>query len=373
MIYADNAATTKLDNDAFEAMKPWLIHEYGNPSSAYAFSRNTKKALKNARETIAECIHALPEEIYFTSGGTESDNWAVKGLTFLSNKQKSMVTSSIEHSAVLNSCKSLERRGYHVTYLQPEQSGIITPNSLRQNITDDIFLVSVMLANNEIGTIEPIRELSSVAHAHNIIFHTDAVQAVGHIDIDVSNLHIDMLSASAHKFGGPRGIGFLCLRQGIILPPYLDGGEQENGMRSGTENVANIVGMAVALKNNIENLKSNIQHLKNLEQCLLKKLNDKNIIYTRNGGEDTLPGLISLSFDGKNGEAILHRMDLMGICISTGSACNSQSRQISHVLQAIKLPTVLANGTIRISLSKDNTIEDVEAIAAALCKILSPI
>lgn len=372
MIYADNAATTKLDNDAFKAMKPWLMHEYGNPSSAYSFSRKPKQALKKARETIADCIHALPDEIYFTSGGTESDNWAIKGVANLGDKQNSIVTSSIEHSAVLNSCKSLERRGYHVTYLQPEQSGIITANTLEQNIIDDTFLVSVMLANNEIGTIEPIKELSSVAHAHNAIFHSDAVQAVGHIDIDVNELHIDMLSASAHKFGGPRGIGFLYVRQGIALPPYLDGGEQENGMRSGTENVANIVGMAVALKNSVDNLKSHQQHLTNLEQYLLKKLNDYNIAYTRNGGEERLPGLISLSFEGKSGEAILHRMDLMGICVSTGSACNSKSTQISHVLQAIRLPKTLANGTIRVSLSKDNTTEDVEAIAVALCKILSP-
>lgn len=371
MIYADNAATTKLDMEAFEAMKPWLLDEYGNASGAYSFSRKPKKALKGARETIAQCINAMPEEIYFTSGGTESDNWAIKGVALSSKIQQAILTSAIEHHAILHSCKSIAHLGYPIKYLQPSQNGVIAPRILEGNITSNMGLVSVMLANNEIGTIQPIEELAAIAHNHDVLFHTDAVQAVGHIEIDVKRLGVDLLSASAHKFNGPKGIGFLYVRKGTKLFPFLNGGAQENGMRAGTENVANIVGMAVALKNNIVDVKFNQKYVKNLEQKLFQLLTDNNINYIRNGGEETLPGLISLSFDGKDGETILHRMDLMGINISTGSACNSHRIQISHVLQAIRLSESLARGTIRISLGKDNTEEDVGAIVTALKKILS--
>lgn len=369
-IYADNAATTRLDREAFEAMKPWLLDEYGNASQLYSFSRKPKAALKKARETIAECINALPEEIYFTSGGTESDNWAIKGVAFSNCDRRAIVTSAFEHHAVLHSCEAIERLGCPVAYMWPDINGIITAENLDTYVTDMTLLASVMFANNELGTIQPIQELCNVAHAHNALFHTDAVQVVGHMEIDVRKLGVDMLSASAHKFNGPKGIGFLYIRKGMDMRPYADGGAQEFGMRAGTENIASIVGMAVALKKNIESLDQNYEYVISLERMLLQKLNQSGITYIRNGGDHTLPGIISMSFDGKDGEAILHRMDLMGISISTGSACDSRNTEISHVLRAIHMPDSLAKGTIRISLGKDNTEEDVESIVVALKKIL---
>ena len=369
-VYVDHAATTRLDVEAFEAMKPWLMDEYGNASGVYSFSRKPKKALQDAREVIATCINACPDEIFFTSGGTESDNWAIKGSAILGGKKRFIVTSEIEHHAVLRSIKHTESLGYLTTYIQPREDGVIAPNTLEARIPESTSIVSVMLANNEIGTVQPVGDLAAIAHAHGAVFHTDAVQAIGHIEVDVHQLNVDMLSASAHKFNGPKGIGFLYLRRGVKLPPYLDGGSQESGLRAGTENLASIVGMSVALKNNVDHLKSTQQYIKNLEERFMQKLNDNNISYVRNGGNEMLPGLISLSFEGKDGEAILHRMDLMGISLSTGSACNSSDTQISHVLQAIRLPEPLAKGTIRISLGKDNTIEDVDAIVSALKKII---
>lgn len=370
-IYADNAATTKLDADAFEAMRPWLLEEYGNASQPYSFSRKPKEALKKARETIAKCINALPEEIYFTSGGTESDNWAIKGVAFSNYEHRATITSAFEHHAVLHSCEAIERLGCPVAYMWPDKNGTVTPETLGAYITDETLLVSVMFANNELGAIQPIQELCDIAHSHNAIFHTDAVQAVGHVGIDVKKLGVDMLSASAHKFNGPKGIGFLYIRKGLDLRPYADGGAQESSLRAGTENVASIVGMATALEKNVDALNENQKHVVSLEKMLLRKLNENGVPFVRNGGDHTLPGIISLSFDGKDGEAILHRMDLMGISISTGSACDSKNTEISHVLQAIRMPESLAKGTIRISLSKDNTDADIDAIATALRKIVS--
>lgn len=370
-IYADNAATTKLDKAAFEAMTPWLLEEYGNASQPYAFARKSKKALADARATIAECIGALPEEIYFTSGGTESDNWVIKSSAFSDPDKRAMITSAFEHHAVLHSCVAIERLGYPVAYMCPNNEGYITPDILEKYITDSTRLVSVMFANNEIGSIQPIRELCEIAHAHGAFFHTDAVQAVGHVKIDIQELGIDFLSASAHKFNGPKGIGFLYIRKGVELKPYADGGAQESAHRAGTENVASIVGMATALKANCDSLEQNQQHIVGLENYLIAKLNDGGIPYRRNGVDSKLPGLISLSFPGKDGEAILHRMDLMGISISTGSACNSVNTEISHVLQSIQLDEEYAKGTIRISLSKNNTNAEVERIAEALIKIIT--
>lgn len=369
-IYADHAATTRLDRDAFEAMIPWFLDEYANASQLYAFARKPKKALSEARKTISECINALPEEIYFTSGGTESDNWAIKSLALSHSDHRATITSAFEHHAVLHSCAAIERLGYPVTYMRPNTNGQITPETLRNYITDRTRLVSVMFANNEIGSIQPIKELCNVAHAHGALFHTDAVQAVGHVKIDVRELDIDMLSASAHKFNGPKGIGFLYIRKGVVLPPYIDGGAQENGYRAGTENIASTVGMATALKRNCESIVENQKHLRTLENQLLQRLDYAGVTYTCNGGENRLPGLLSLSFSDKDGEAILHRMDLMGISISTGSACNSKNAEISHVLQAIGLNERLAKGTIRISFGKSNTEAEVDRIAAALIKIL---
>lgn len=370
IVYADNAATTIMDVDAFEAMRLYLLQEYGNASQPYSFARQPKKAIQEARETVASCIGALPEEIFFTSGGTESDNWAIKGTAFRNYDHRATITSAFEHHAVLHACKAIERLGCPVVYMWPDSKGYISPEMLERYITDETLLVSVMFANNEIGSIQPIKELCDIAHAHGALFHTDAVQAVGHIDIDVNDLGVDMLSASAHKFNGAKGVGFLYIRKGTPITVYADGGAQEHGLRAGTENVAGIVSLAAALRKNVENLKANREHIMGLQKMLLDSLNESGIHYTRNGGDHTLPGIISLSFDGKDGEAILHRMDLMGICISTGSACDSKNTEISHVLQALCMPESLAKGTIRISLGKNNTEEDVNAIVEALKKIL---
>jgi len=369
-IYADNAATTKLDDKAFEAMIPWLTEEYGNASQPYAFARKPKKALQEARETIARCINALPEEIYFTSGGTESDNWAIKGSAYNNIEKRATITSTIEHHAVLNACAAIERLGYPVAYVYPQKDGVITPEALDSVITDRTKLVSIMFSNNEIGTVNPIRDLARVAHNHGAIFHTDAVQAVGHIAIDVQALGIDMLSASAHKFNGPKGIGFLYIRKGTPIARFNDGGAQEFGMRAGTENVAAIVGMSVALKANTEQIEMISEYIMALESQLINELNGYNIDYIRNGSENHIPGNISLSFKGCDGEAILHRMDLKGISISTGSACDSVNTQISHVIEAIGVSDEYAQGTIRISLGKNNTEDDVLKIAHALSEIV---
>lgn len=370
MIYADNAATTKLDIEAFEAMQPFLLNDYSNPSQSYSFSRHTKKALQSAREVIAACINANPDEVYFTSGGTESDNWAIKGSAFGDYDKRATITSAFEHHAVLRSCAAIERLGYPVAYLPPTTEGYITPEILQEYISNKTRLVSIMFANNEIGSIQPIKELCKLAYSHGALFHTDAVQAVGHIKIDVRELNIDMLSASAHKFNGPKGVGFLYIKNGVKILPLLNGGSQESSYRAGTENVAAVVGMAKALENNCKALSENKAHILALEQQLLKCLDKSSIKYTRNGGNNTLPGLLSLSFEGFNGEAILHRMDLKGICISTGSACDSVNTQISHVLRSIGSDKNIALGTIRISIGKNNTEDDVKNICVGLKNII---
>lgn len=368
--YADNAATTQLDSDAFEAMKPYLLSEYGNASQPYSFSRTARKALKESRETIAQCIGATPEEIFFTSGGTESDNWAIKGSAFSDADKRTTLTSAIEHHAILRDCESIERLGYPVTYLPVDSTGTVQPDFLSARITSRTRLVSVMLANNEIGSIQDIAALSEIAHSHNALFHTDAVQAVGHLDIDVNVLGVDMLSASAHKFNGPKGVGFLYIRKGTPMTAYANGGAQEFGMRAGTENIASIVGMATALKKNCELLHTTNDCLLSLERQLITALDASGIEFRQNGSQTHIPGNISLSFPDRDGEALLHRLDLMGICVSTGSACDSRNTQISHVLQAIGLEERYAKGTIRISLGKDNTVSEVDFIANALIKIL---
>ena len=368
-IYADNAATTKLDKDAFNAMLPWLQEEYGNASQPYSFARKPKKALMEARTLIAECIGAQPDEIYFTSGGTESDNWAIKGIAEKGKKHHTIATQ-IEHHAILNACRRLEHFGFQVDYLPVDKQGVVSCEDLVKFIKGNTELISVMMVNNEIGTIEPIKELATVAHDNGILFHTDAVQAVGHIEIDVNLLGVDMLSASAHKFNGPKGIGFLYVRKGTPLMPYASGGGQEHHMRAGTENVASIVGMATALKKNVAAMKDTASHLALLENRLLAGLSNANIRFSRNGSEAHIPGNLSLSFPGYSGESLLHRLDLMGICVSTGSACNSQEAQISHVLQAIGLKLELAKGTIRLSFGRNNSENDVDIIIESLRRIL---
>lgn len=369
-IYADNAATTKLDIDAFEAMKPYLLEDYGNASQPYFFAKKPKLALQAARRTIAACIGALPEEIYFTSGGTESDNWVIKCFG-LRNDVRKVYTSKIEHHAVLNADENAVR-------LSVDSKGIVLPEVLEKAfIPDDSpvpsclsTLVSVMLVNNEIGTIEPIKKLAAVAHAHHALFHTDAVQAVGHIPIDVNELGVDMLSASAHKFNGPKGIGFLYVRKGTLLSPYADGGAQEHGMRAGTENVASIVGMATALKKNCDEMQQTSEKLHSMEKTFIDTLEKSNIDFIRNGSDNRVPGNINISIRGASGEMLLHRLDLMGICISTGSACDSVNTQVSHVIKAIGVPQEYAEGTIRISFGRNNKLEDAVKAAMAIVKVI---
>lgn len=377
-IYADNAATTKLDMDAFEAMKPFLLEEYGNPSQPYFFSKRAKMALKQARNTIAECINADPNEIIFTSGGTESDNWVIKNFGYPTDIRH-IITSQIEHHAILNSCKYMDTYEYaDVVYLPVDSKGMVSAEELEKEFRShdgqpvascETTLVSIMFANNEIGTIEPIKDLAEVAHRNGAWFHTDAVQAVGHVNIDVKAMKIDLLSASAHKFNGPKGIGFLYNGAGQIVHPHNDGGAQEFGLRAGTENVAAIVGMACALKKNCLEIEKNTEHLKRLEALLIERLNLSGLDYFRNG-VNQLPGNISLSFANAEGEMLLHRLDLKKIFISTGSACDSVNTQVSHVVKAIGIPEKYAEGTIRISLGRDNTEEDVNTIADALIAIL---
>lgn len=360
IIYADNAATTRIDPTVLEAMAPFTKEEYANASQPYSFSRKAKAAIKNAREEIAKCINAKPSEIFFTSGGTESDNWAIKGCAFADESKRTTITSTIEHHAVLRSCQFIERLGYPVAYITPNSNGLITVEMLEQVIAGTTNLVSVATANNEIGTIQPIKKLAEIAHRNGAFFHTDAVQAIGHIPIDVNELNVDLLSASAHKFNGPKGIGFLYVREGTPILPLLNGGAQENSLRAGTENVASIVGMATALSMNCSQIQKSQNHSAKMVELICSILNDAEVDYIRNGYSNGLKGTLNLSFRGKDGEAILHRLDLRGILVSTGSACDSNSVQVSHVIKAINVPDSYAKGTIRISLGKDNTIEEAK-------------
>ena len=374
MIYADNAATTRIDIEVFEAMKPFILEEFGNPSQPYSFSKNTKLALKDSREKIARCINAKPENIFFTSGGTESDNWVIKefGDPLI---PPTIITSEIEHHAILNSCKYMkEKKRASVKYLNVNPEGMVSEEDLERllknesDLHDSSTLVSVMAANNEIGTIQNIKALSKVTHKYGASFHTDAVQAVGHITLDVKDLEVDYLSASAHKFNGPRGIGFLYSNCKNMLSDFHSGGMQEFGMRAGTEDVASIVGMAKALEMNCLKICENEKKIRKLEKDLLDRIKD--LKFKRNGSENCLPGILSLSFPGFEGETLLHRLDLMGICVSTGSACDSVNTEISHVLKAINLEEDYAMGTIRISIGKNNSEQDIIDISEALHRII---
>lgn len=368
MIYVDNAATTRMDDNVFEVMRPFFTDFYGNPSQPYSFSRTEKNAIKEAREKIAGCINASPEEILFTSGGTESDNWVIRSV--LDGSRRSVLTSEFEHHAILNPCKYIEKKGVAVKRIAPTHEGFITEDNLNASIDNSVGLVSVMFVNNEIGTIQPIKALCEIAHEHGALFHTDAVQAVGHIAIDVKELGIDMLSASAHKFNGPKGVGFLYLRGGLYIPALIDGGGQEYGKRAGTENTPGIVGMSIALENNNKILEENQRKIKHLETIIEDGLKEHQISYIRNGGNQKAPGIMSLSFPGFSGEVLFHRMDLKGIAISTGSACTGQSTETSHVLKAIGLDEEVSRGTIRISLGKNNTEAEAKEIVKTLCGIL---
>lgn len=369
LIYADHAATTPLMPEALEAMLPFVKGNFGNPSSIHSWARKPREAVREARAAIARCINAEPEEIFFTSGGTEADNWVVKG------SEGGMLVSSYEHHAVLNVVASEARRGRDVVYVRPKVGnggGYIMPERLSKAWKDDIGLVSVMTANNEIGTINPVHLLSELAHKRGALFHTDAVQAVGHIPIDVREMGVDFLSASAHKFNGPKGVGFLFIRKGNKLEPLLNGGQQENGLRAGTENVASIVGMATALKMNCERMEENTEHLEKLT-ALLRDGIDRifpDAIYLGDGIAGQLPGFTSVSFPGHPAEGLLHMLDLKGIAVSTGAACDSKNVQTSHVLKAINVANEIARSTVRITFGPENTVSDVDAMLIALKRIL---
>ena len=368
IIYADNAATTKIDEDAANLMFE-LQKLFANPSSAYKISMPLKKILRESRERIAACINAEPQEIYFTSGGSESDNWAIKSSVLANLRERpNIITSAVEHKAILNSCAAMKNLGCTVTKLPVDKFGAVNPDILKKKILPQTKIISIMLANNEVGTIQPIKTLAEIAHAAGKIFHSDAVQAVGHIPLDVKNFGVDMLSASAHKFNGPKGIGFLYIRAGLKILPLIDGGAQEFSKRGGTENVPAVAAMALALEKNCRDMEKFSKKISAVAMHLIDCLRQNDIDFILNGGENRLPGHLSLSFANCDGETVMHRLDLKNICVSTGSACNSKQVKISHVLRALKIPQNYIRGTVRITFGKENTLEDAENIAANLIK-----
>lgn len=371
-IYLDYAATTPLSEKAFEAMKPYFTEVFGNANSQHAFGRDSAKAVADARQTIAECIGAKTGEIYFTSCGTEADNWAIKGIASqLKDKGRHIVTSVIEHPAVHTTCRQLEKYGYEVTYLPVDEEGFVSPKDLDGAIRKDTVLVSIMYANNEIGTVQPIKELCEVAHRHGVLFHTDAVQATGAIKYDVKELGVDLLSMSAHKFYGPKGMGVLYARNGMRIEKLLAGGEQERAHRGGTTNTPGAVGMAVALKDALDNLEENAKYVGGLRDRFVSKVLERIDDIYYNGAKDTSKRLYNnanFSFRYIEGESILFSLDLAGICASSGSACSSGSLEPSRTLLAIGVPVGTAHGSIRFTFGKDNTVEDVDYTVDELVK-----
>ncbi len=368
LIYFDNAATTALKPEVFEAMKPYFLENYSNPNSVYTFAQKSKKAVDTAREAIAGLLGARPDEIYFTAGGSESDNWAIKGCAeAFASKGKHIITTKIEHHAVLHTCEYLEKKGCEVTYLDVDENGQIRLNELEQAIRPDTVLISIMFANNEIGTIEPIREIGAIAKKHGVLFHTDAVQAFGHLPIDVNELNIDMLSASAHKFHGPKGIGFLYIRNGVRLGSFIHGGAQERARRAGTSNVPAIVGMGRAAQIAASEMEENSKKTAAVRDHLIQRVLDE-IPYTRLNGHRTerLANNINFCFRFIEGESLLIMLDQKGICASSGSACTSGSLDPSHVLLAIGLPHEIAHGSLRLTLSADSTMEEADYVSDSL-------
>lgn len=373
VIYADNAATTSLNPRVLEAMMPCLTENYGNPSSTfYSVGRAARKALEDARASVAQSLHCLPEEIFFTSGGSEADNWALKGVAkALQRKGRHIITSRIEHHAILHSAAFLEREGYEVTYLDVDSNGVVDVEQLKTSIRPDTILISVMFANNEIGTIQPIEEIARIAKEHGILMHTDAVQAVGHCPIDLSQLKdVDLLSLSAHKFHGPKGVGVLFIRKGTRINNFMDGGAQERGRRASTENVAGAVGLAKALELALSEQEENSKKTHALSKALIEGL--LAIPHTRLNGHPTnrLDNNVNISFFGVEGETLLMDLDRYGICCSTGSACASGSLDPSHVLMSIGLKHEEAHCSLRMTLDACNTMEDVAYIVDSMKKIL---
>ena len=372
MIYLDNAATTRMKKEVLDEMMPYFIDRFENPSSIYSPSRSINKDVETAREVIANSINAESKEIYFTSGGSESDNWAIKSIASLkSGKGKHIITSKIEHHAVLETCKYLEGLGYEITYLNVNEDGLINLEELESSIREDTILVSIMSANNEIGTIEPIKEIGEICKKHNVLFHTDAVQAYGNMKIDVKEMNIDLLSTSAHKLHGPKGIGFLYVRKGLMISPLIHGGMQEKGKRAGTTNAPLIMGFKKAVELKFENMDKNNEYVTNLRNYLMNRIENE-IPYAKLNGskEHRLPGNVNFSFRFIEGEGMLLRLDAKGICASSGSACTSGSLDPSHVLLAIGLPHEIAHGSLRISINEENTKEEIDYLVDNLKEII---
>ena len=372
LIYLDNAATTKTAPEVVEAMLPYFSEAYGNPSSIYSLAGESRKAVDQARETIARALGARPEEIYFTAGGTESDNWALKAAAeFYRKKGNHIITTKIEHHAVLHSCQWLEKQGFEVTYLNVDENGVVRLEELKAAIRPTTILISVMYANNEIGTIQPIREIGEIAHEHGILFHTDAVQAFGQMPIQVDDCHIDMLSASGHKLNGPKGIGFLYIRKGVKIRSFIHGGAQERKRRAGTENVPGIVGLGKAVERAVGTMEERTETERRLRDYLIDRVL-KEIPYARLNGHRSqrLPNNANFSFQFIEGESLLIMLDMEGICGSSGSACTSGSLDPSHVLLAIGLPHEIAHGSLRLTLNEEITKEDLDYVVDTLKRIV---
>lgn len=372
MIYLDNAATTKTAPEVVEAMLPYFSELYGNPSSVYQFSQKSKEAIAASRETIAGALGAKPEEIYFTAGGTEADNWAIKAAAEAYRaKGNHIITSKIEHHAVLHTCQWLEKQGYEVTYLDVDESGIVKLDQLKKAVRPETILISIMFANNEIGTIQPVKEIGQIAREHGILFHTDAVQAFGQIPIQVDELGIDMLSSSGHKLNGPKGIGFLYIRKGVKIRSFIHGGAQERKRRAGTENVPGIVGYGVAVERAVRTMEERTAMERKLRDHLIDRVLHE-VPYTRLNGHRTrrLPNNANFSFQFVEGESLLIMLDMEGICGSSGSACTSGSLDPSHVLLAIGLPHEIAHGSLRLTLSEETTEEELDYVVEAIKKIV---
>ena len=368
LIYLDNAATTKTAQEAVDAMLPYFTEYYGNASSIYSLGAESKKAMTEAREEIAGSIGASAQEIYFTAGGSESDNWAlVATAEAYESKGKHIITSKIEHHAILHTCEYLEKRGFSITYIDVDENGVLKLDELKKAIRPDTILISVMFANNEIGTIQSIKEIGEIAREHGILFHTDAVQAYGHVQTRVDELPIDMMSASGHKINGPKGIGFLYIRKGVKIRSFVHGGAQERSRRAGTENIPGIVGLAAAVKKNFANMEERTRKETELRDYLIERI-EKEIPYCRLNGHrtDRLPNNVNFSFQFIEGESLLIMLDMKGICASSGSACTSGSLDPSHVLLAIGLPHEIAHGSLRMTLSEENTKEEIDFVADEL-------
>ena len=372
LIYLDNAATTKTAPEVVEAMLPYFSEAYGNPSSIYSLAGESRKAVDQARETIANALGARPEEIYFTAGGTESDNWALKAAAeFYRKKGNHIITTKIEHHAVLHSCQWLEKQGFEVTYLNVDENGVVRLEELKAAIRPTTILISIMYANNEIGTIQPIREIGEIAHEHGILFHTDAVQAFGQLPIQVDDCRIDMLSASGHKLNGPKGIGFLYIRKGVKIRSFIHGGAQERKRRAGTENVPGIVGLGKAVERAVGTMEERTETERRLRDYLIDRVL-KEIPYARLNGHRSqrLPGNANFSFQFIEGESLLIMLDMEGICGSSGSACTSGSLDPSHVLLAIGLPHEIAHGSLRLTLNEEVTKEELDYVVDTLKRIV---